>query len=108
MQEEGPGEAILADGVALAQHSLGLKLLVQLEERLIEQRGQGKVGSVFRQHRVQGVVGVDSQSEGNRLAGGVLPLGGGAVSILGGGGVALGRAARQQQGRTQQKRQQRS
>ena len=31
LQEEGPGEAILADGVALAQHSLGLKLLVQLE-----------------------------------------------------------------------------
>ena len=87
LQGEGPHQRILTDGIAAAEHRLGLKSAVHREKRLVQQGGQGQVGTVGGQGGVEAELRVNSQGEGDRRRGRGLLLAG--ISAGGGG---LGRA----------------
>ena len=67
-EDEGPGEAVLTDGVALAQQRLGGEALVQSEQPLPDETGEGGVHLVHPQDGVEGPGG-PGKGEGRGAAG---------------------------------------
>ena len=76
---KGPGEAVLTDGVALAQHRLGLEAAVQGKQPLPHQASQGHVGGVLAEDGVEGPLRTGQSKGPRRLRPGRLGWGGGGL-----------------------------